>query len=258
MMAKMDDLWQRYKLNMDSDARQQIILAYAYLAKYVVDRMNLRPNSVTSHDDLVSYAVMGLIDAVEKFELSKGVKFETYATVRIRGSVLDALKSLDWMPRSVRASEHELRQVFAKLEARLGRAATDEEVAEAMGVDIDTLDDMLADIGQSAVMSLEDLMLYGEEGEAPVTFGNQVDPENDPMMAAVYSERRRLLASAITGLPEKERLVISLYYKDGLTLKEIAAVLGVTESRACQLHSKAVVRMHGKLARHKDLLLTAA
>lgn len=255
-MLKMNGLWQRYKTNMDSDARQQIILAYAYLAKYVVDRMNLRPSSVVSYDDLVSHAIMGLIDAVEKFDPGRDIKFETYASVRIRGAVLDALKSIDWKPRSVQSSAMELRKTYANLEARLGRAATDEEAAEEMGIDIDTLYDLLADIGQSSVLSLEELMACGDEYGGLAGFNP--DPRDSPEHAAFTEEKKRLLAAAITGLPEKEKLVISLYYKDGLTLKEIAAVLGVTESRACQLHSKAVVRLHGKLARHEELLLAAA
>lgn len=255
-MLKMNDLWQRYKINMDSKARQQLILAYAYLAKYVVDRMNLRPSSVVSYDDLISHAIMGLIDAVEKFDPGRDIKFETYASVRIRGAVLDALKSLDWKPRSVQSSAIELRKAYAKLEARFGRAATDEEVAEELGIDIDSLNDLLADIGQSSVLSLEELMACGDEYDELA--GLSPDFEDSPEYAAFVEEKKRLLAAAIDGLPDKEKLVISLYYKDGLTLKEIAAVLGVTESRACQLHSKAVVRLHGKLARHKELLLAAA
>ncbi|MEN6372163.1 MAG: FliA/WhiG family RNA polymerase sigma factor [Armatimonadota bacterium] len=257
-MLRMNDLWQRYKTQKDDEARQQIILAYAYLAKYVVDRMNLRPNAVVSYDDLVSNAIMGLIDAVEKFDPGKDVKFETYASVRIRGAVLDVLKSLDWKPRSVQSSASELRRVFAKLEARFGRAATDEEVAAEMGIDIDTLNGLLVDIGQSSVVSLEELMACGDEYDGLGGSNTACGPDGDPMFVALIGERKQLLVSAIDGLPEKEKLVISLYYKDGLTLKEIAAVLGVTESRACQLHSKAVVRLHGKLARHEELLLAAA
>lgn len=257
-MRNMDSLWQQYKKQGDQNARQEIITSYAYLAKYVVDRLRLRPNSVIGYDDLVSHAIMGLIDAVEKFDPSKGFKFETYANVRIRGEVLDAIKSLDWTPRSVRSTEQELRRVFASLEAELGRAATDEEVAAEMEMDLDTYEDTLAEVGQSAILSLEDLMVYGEEGQSVTDIGLGSSPEYDPMFTAMLSERKRLLASAIKQLPEREMLVISLYYKDGLTLKEIAAVLGVTESRVCQLHSKAVIRLHGKLARHQDLLLVAA
>ncbi len=256
-MSRLDDCWRRYKLHADADARQQIILTYSYLAKYVVDRMNLRPNSVISHDDLISHAIMGLIDAVEKFDLEKGVKFETYASLRMRGAVLDALKSIDWKPRSVRASEQDLRNAFAELEAELQRPATDEEVARSLGISVDALNNALADIGQSALSSLEEIMLYGEDGDS-VTGLPGGDPSSDPAIAAFLCERTRLLAEAVDTLPDKEKLVVSLYYKDGLTLKEIAAVLGVSESRACQIHSKAMVRLHGKLARHRDILLAAA
>ncbi len=257
-MPNVDRLWKRYKLHMDSEAREQIILAYAYLAKYVVDRMPIRPSAVTSYDDLVSHAVVGLIDAVEKYDPSRDVKFETYAITRIRGSVLDALKSIDWVPRSLRSTEQELKRAFAVLEATLGRPATDEEVAAALDISVDELHRRLSDIGQSALLSFEELMIYGEENTGLAGLCSRPDPESDPMLCAEMGERTKLLASAISQLPEKEKLVISLYYNDGLTLREIAAVLGVTESRVCQLHSKAIVRMHGKLARHQDLLLAAA
>lgn len=255
-MSHVDGLWRRYKSRNDPQAREQIILAYAHLAKYIVDRMPVRPSPVMSYDDLLGHAIVGLIDAVERFDPARDVKFETYAVVRIRGAVLDALKSLDWIPRSVRASEHKLRDVLANLEARLGRPATDEEIADAMGMGIDELNEMLADVGQSAIMSLEELLVRGEESLADP--GLAPGDDYDPVVAAEIEERKQLLAKAVGELPDKEKLVISLYYNEGLTLKEIAKVLGVTESRACQLHSKAVVRLHGKLARHEELLLAAA
>lgn len=257
-MLKMAEQWKRYKNEADSEAREQIILAYAYLAKYVVDRMPLQPNAVTGYDDLLSHAIVGLIDAVEKFDPFRDIKFETYAVARIRGAVLDAIKSLDWMPRGMRASEQELRRVFARLEARLGRSATDEEAAAEMGIDVDSLNQKLSEVGHSALLSFEEVMLYGEDSADEEGLWGPSDPQADPMLAVEADERGRLLAHAIANLPEREKLVISLYYSDGLTLKEIAKVLGVTESRACQLHSKAVVRLNGKLARHKDLLLAAA
>lgn len=257
-MSNVSELWRRYKLNNDSRAREEIISNYAYLAKYVVDRLNLRPTAVIGYDDLISHAIIGLIDAVEKFDLSKDVKFETYAVVRIRGSILDAIKKLDWIPRSIRSTESELRKAFAALEAELGRPATEAEVALSMGIDVDRLRDILADVGQSAILSLEELMLYGEEGTDLAAVDGRSNPEEDPMMAAEMCERKRILAHAIDSLPEREKLIISLYYNDGLTLKEIAAVLEVTESRICQLHSKTVVRLQGKLTRHAELLLAVA
>ena len=257
-MPQVEKLWKLYKARNDPRAREQIILAYAHLAKYVVDRMPVRPSAVIGYDDLLGHAIVGLIDAVEKFDTSREVKFETYAVARIRGAVLDAIKSLDWMPRSVRASEQELRRAFADLEARLGRPARDEEVAESLGIGIDELKNTLADVAGAALLSIEDFMLFGEECFSEGSLSMPADDLLSPVLAAEAEERKRILARAIEGLPDKEKLVVSLYYKEGLTLKEIAKVLGVTESRACQLHSKAVIRLHGKLARYEDLLLAAA
>ena len=256
-MSNINDLWKRYKEKADLAARQDIVMAYAYLARYVVDRLLVRPNSVVSYDDVLGHAVVGLIDAVEKFDPAKDVRFETYAVIRIRGGVLDAIKCLDWMPRSMRAAEQQLKREFANLEAELGRPATDEEAAARLGMDVDALNETLAQIGQSALLSLEDLIRYGDEGPSLIGLGYQPCPDDDPARATELLERKRMLAEAISALPEREKLVIALYYKEGLTLKEIAAVLGVTESRVCQLHSKAVARLHGKLARHADLLIAA-
>lgn len=255
-MPQTEGLWQLYKTKNDAQAREKLIMAYSYLAKYVVDRMPVRTSAVVSYDDLLGHAIVGLIDAVEKFDLIREVKFETYATTRIRGSVLDALKSLDWMPRTVRSSGHKLRDVMANLEAELGRPADDSEIAQEMGVSTDDLDRLFADMGQSAVLSLEELLGYGEEGGTNDLPALAVD--SDPLAPIALEQRKIMLAKAIGELPEKEKLVVSIYYNEGLTFKEIAKVLGVTESRICQLHSKAVVRLNGKLARHKDLLIAAA
>lgn len=252
------NLWKKYKLHKDPRAREQLILSYAYLAKYVVDRMPVCQTAVTGYDDLLSYATLGLIDAVEKFDPSRDVKFETYAVMRIRGAVLDALKTLDWLPRSVRAEEQKIRRVFARLEGELGRPATDEEVAATLGIEVDVLYEKLTIVSQSALLSLEELMMSSEETVDVSPIAGMSSSLCNPEHAIELTERTRLLAKAISELPERERLVVSLYYKDGLTLKEIAAVLGVTESRVCQLHSKAVIRLHGKLAKHADLLLGTA
>ena len=256
-MRDTGELWRRYKQKGDARARQEIIGNYAYLAKYVVDRMFIQPNSVVSYDDLLGHAIVGLIDAVDRFDLSRGFKFETYGITRIRGAVLDALKSLDWAPRSVRKSEAAMKRAFASLEARLGRPATDAEVAAELGISVDELDDVLTDIGQSALLSLED-MIVGDQSGWLTRLAGQAGPDTDPTLAVELSERKQLLAHAIDGLPDKEKLVISLYYREDMTLKEIGAVLGITESRVCQLHSKAVVRLYGKLAGHEELLLFAA
>lgn len=248
-MSNVDSLWQRYKAKGDLQAREQIIGEFAYLTKYVVDRLNVRPTAALGCDDLLSYAIVGLIEAVERFDPARDIKFSTFAVPRIRGSVLDAMKSMDWQPRSVRSKCREMRNAMAGLEAEFGRPPTDEETARAMGINEDELCDILADSAQAAALSLEELMLGGEESEAGF--------DGDPVFAAEMEERMEILARVVGELPEKERLVISLYYKDELTLKEVAEVLGVTESRACQIHSKAVNRMQGKLMRHADLMIAA-
>ena len=197
-MTNLSAQWKRYKRHNDLQAREQIILAYAHLAKYVVDRMPIRPSAVTSYDDLVSHAVVGLIDAVEKYDPSRDVKFESYAITRIRGSVLDALKSLDWVPRSLRSTEQELKRAFAGLEARLGRAATDEEVADELGVSVDELHERLSDVGQSALLSFEEVMIYGEENSGLAGLCSNPNPDGDPLLSAELGERTKLLATAIS------------------------------------------------------------
>ncbi len=246
-------LWIKYKAENDYQAREAIIHEYSRLAKYVVDRMNVYPSAAISYDDMLSYAIIGLIDAVEKFDPAKGIKFETYASTRIRGSVLDAIKSLDWVPRSVRSAEQNLRRVMANLEAVLGRLPSDEEIAREIGIGVDELGDLFSRVGQSAMLSLEELMSSGVEGTVleTATTGNAAD---DPVCALEIGERKRILARSIDELPERERLAIMLYYMESLTLKEIAQVMGVTESRVCQIHSKAILRLHGKLQRHTVLM----
>jgi RNA polymerase sigma factor for flagellar operon FliA len=235
-------------------AREELILEYAYLAKYVVDRMGIRPSVAISKDDMLSHAIIGLIECVERFDPSREVKFQTYAISRMRGAVLDAFKSLDWIPRSMRESGQQMIRVMAGLEAEIGRPPSDAEVAEAMGIDTDALNEITMANAQSVMQSLEQIILAGED-EGSLSGVTGAYQGNDPMLAAEAEERKQMLAKAIDQLPEREKLVISLYYKEGLTLKEIAQVLGVNESRACQIHGKAVMRLNGKLARFADLLL---
>jgi RNA polymerase sigma factor FliA len=256
-MSGLDTLWQQFKRNGDLKAREQLILEYAYLAKYVVDRMCIRPTVAVSRDDMISHAIIGLIDAVERFDPSREVKFQTYAITRIRGSVLDALKSVDWIPRSLREASNELTRTMARLEIELGQIPSDEEVADAMGIDVDRLNEIVTATGQSVMQSLEQVILGGDDETSFTAMTTGVYGETDPIRAMEEEERKRLLAKAIDQLPERERLVISLYYKEGLTLKEIAQILGVNESRACQIHGKSVMRLHGKLSRFADLLMAA-
>ncbi|MGQ9454261.1 MAG: FliA/WhiG family RNA polymerase sigma factor [Armatimonadota bacterium] len=249
-----DRLWLEYKQRGSEEARKKLIEEYAYLAKYAVDRLNLSPSGVLSYEDLIGHAIVGLIDAIEKYDPSRNVKFETYALSRIRGEVIDVIRTLDWAPRSVRRKESELRRAYAHLESVLGRSATDQEVADYLDISLSELEVLLADISQCALLSLDEIIASGEEWLSPGEDGNCADPAE----MVERSELVRLLARAIDELPERERTVVFLYYYDGLTQKEIAAVLGVTESRVCQLHTKAVLRLAAKLMRMPIALSLAA
>ncbi|MBE3582943.1 MAG: RNA polymerase sigma factor WhiG [Limnochordaceae bacterium] len=243
-----EQLWRQYKKTGDPRTRERLVLAATPLVKYCAGRIaiGLPPN--VEMDDLISYGIFGLLDAVEKFDPKKGVKFETYAIARIRGAILDGLRAADWVPRSVRQKAREVERVVARLESRLGRPAADEEVARELGVDVQRYHQILQDVQGAALLSLEEGWV-DESGELEYSLAQLVvDPSNqDPGQALEFEEGRRRLAEAIERLPERERLVITLYYYEGLTLKEIGAVLGVSESRVSQMHTKAILRLRGYL-----------
>ena len=244
----MDELWTTYHASPTPALRQQIIEQYAPLAKYVVDRLNLQPSGWDSYPDLIGQAVVGLIEAIDRFDPSRGVKFNTFAYYRIRGAVLDMLRDMDWVPRSLRAKSTELLNTIARLTHELGHAPSDEEIAAACGMTIDALDELSQEVGTLNVLSLDEVIAqpnweshyYASE---MVADNQSVSPED----SCEEEDSRRVLAEAIDELPQNERLVVSLYYHEGLTLKEIGAVLGVTESRACQIHSKAIIRLRAKM-----------
>ena len=253
-MDQRDKLWLEFKRNRSDSAREHLICEYAYLAKYAVDRLGLFPSGTLNYDDLIGDAVVGLIDAVDKFDPGRGVKFETYALARVQGEVIDVIRQLDWTPRSVRKHETTLRDTYAKLEQELERPPTDGEVARHLGIDVDELEKMLADIGQSALLSLDDVIASGKDILASASEGEGEDPASH----AQRSEQKRLLAKSIDELPERERTVVALYYYEDLTQKEIARALGVTESRVCQIHTKAVLKLSGKLSRSSARFALAA
>ena len=248
-----DKLWRDYKIKKDESAREKLICEYAYLAKYAVDRLNLSPSGPLGYEDLVGHAIVGLIDAIEKFDPSRNVKFETYALCRVRGEVIDVIRSLDWIPRSVRKQETQLKEAYARLEMIHKRAPKDSEVAEYLGISLRELDKMLSNIGYSAILSLDEMIASG--GELSVASISEYD---DPASCAERSDQKRMLAQCINELSEKEKTVISLYYYENLTQKEIAAVLGVTEARVCQIHTKAVLKLSAKLSRISSGLSIAA
>lgn len=251
--AKADSLWDRYKRTKDPIAREDLVLLYAPLVKFVAARLaiGLPPN--VDRDDLNSYGIFGLMDAIEKFDLTRGLKFETYAISRIRGAIWDGLRAMDWVPASVRQKAKEVEKVFASLACQLGREATDEEAAQAMGLKETEFQKVLQDVSATTLLSLDDYWPVDKnKGETVRLIDTLVDERvEEPTVALEFEEIQQLLARSIDKLPEKERTVVALYYYDGLTLKEIGSVLSLSESRISQLHTKAILRLRGQLSRLK-------
>lgn len=226
----------------------KLIMEYSPLIKYVAHRLAMRLPPHIELDDLISSGVIGLIDAIEKYNPDKETQFKTYAEIRIRGAMLDELRSQDWVPRSVRQKASAISSAYAALEQKLGRPAEDQEVAEAMGITIEEFHELLKSAAGQAILSVEDLGGVSKDGEKrdlmEVLAGTK---ETDPETLARLEEIRSIIARAIDMLPEKERLVVSLYYYEELTMKEIGEVLGITESRVSQIHTKLVLRLRAKL-----------
>ena len=233
-------------------SRDELVNEYAYLVKIIASRLAIRLPSHIDINDLISVGIAGLIEAIDRFDPSRGVKMETYLSFRIRGAMLDELRRMDWVPRSVRQKARQLEEECAKIEARVGRAPTEEEIAEQMGMDHEELHRFLQDASGIAVLNLEDLGL-NRNGEDRDILECIADPNSeDPFTEMRLKETQEMLGRIIDELPERERLVLSLYYYEELNLKEIGEVLGVTESRVCQLHSQAILRLKGKLKRLKN------
>lgn len=246
--SEIEALWLKYKEDQDVAVRDNLILNYSPLVKYVASRVAVGLPQNVEQADLVSYGMFGLIDAIDKFEPGRGFKFETYAISRIKGAILDELRSIDWVPRSVRAKARSVEKAYAKLEARLGRTPDDDEVIDELGWTEDQFRQTLSQISVVGLAALDEiLMVGGERGEA-LTLGDTIaDDTHGPMGAFEVAELRQLLAQAINKMPQREKVVLTLYYYENLTLNEIGSVLGVTESRVCQIHTKAVLQLRSKL-----------
>ncbi len=243
-----EQLWADYKANRDQDTRDKLIVQYSPLVKYVAGRVGVGLPRNVEQADLTSFGVFGLIDAIEKFDPERGYKFETYAIARIKGAILDELRSIDWVPRSVRSKARNLERAMAKLESENHRAPTDKEVAEEMGVTEAQLQTTLSQISFVGVAALDEMLSGGERGES-VTLGDTVaDSGEGPMGVYEVEEMRQILAESINRMPEREKIVLTLYYYEGLTLAEIGRVLGVTESRVCQIHTKAVLQLRSRIS----------
>jgi RNA polymerase sigma factor for flagellar operon FliA len=241
-------LWARYVVDRDTGLRDRLILHYAPLVKYVAGRVGSGLPAHVEQADLVSYGTFGLIDAITRFEPSREIKFESYAMSRIRGAIIDELRSTDWIPRSVRMKARQFERTVAALEAKLQRSPSDEEIADEMDMDVEEIRKFLGQLSLVNVVALDEL-LVNDDGSAPRLVDTLRDTSAlDPQAMAEHGEARQLLARAVEQLPEREKVVVSLYYFEGLTLADIGRVLGVTESRICQLHTKAVLHLRGKLA----------
>jgi RNA polymerase sigma factor for flagellar operon FliA len=247
-------LWREYKQTGEERLRERLILHYSPLVKYVAGRVGVGLPPNIEQADLVSYGIFGLIDAIQKFDLERAIKFETYAISRIKGAIIDELRSIDWIPRSVRYKAREVEKAYATLEARLHRTPTEAEVAAELGIALEDLHTIFSQVSFVNVVALDELLTSGGEKGDKLSLVDTLEDTKaeDPVQAFESEETKYLLAKAINTLPEREKIVVTLYYYEGLTLAEIGQVLGVTESRICQMHTKAVLQLRGKLSDTPD------
>lgn len=242
------ELWRRLRERDDPAARDRLIVAYAPLVKYVAGRMSSALPAHVEESDLISYGLLGLIGAVERYDPDRAVKFETYAVSRIKGAIIDELRSLDWVPRSVRARAREIERTAAELEHQLHRVPTEEEIAKAMHMEMSEFHGHITQISNSSIVALDEMWTVSAGSDSLSLIDTLGDHSaGDPANLLDVTEMREGLADAIATLPEREKIVIALYYYDRLTLREIGDVLGVTESRVSQLHTKAILRLKGRL-----------
>ena len=241
-------LWLEYTRTRDRAVRDRLILTYAPLVKFVAGRLGSGLPAHVDEGDLVSYGLLGLIGAIERFDPQREIKFETYAIARIKGAIIDELRALDWVPRSVRSRAREIERAMGELERRLHRAPTDEEIAAKLGIAVSDLEDSLMEISRSSIAALDELWTVSAGGDQIALIDTIEDTQGpEPQSALAQTEMREALGEAIARLPEREKLVVTLYYYEELTLREIGEVLGVTESRVSQLHTKAILRLKARL-----------
>ena len=244
-----EQLWADYKLTSSREARDRLIVHYSPLVKYVAGRVSVGLPQHIEQSDLVSYGIFGWIDAIDTFDTDRNIKFETYAIARIKGAIIDELRSIDWVPRSVRAKARLVEKAYAKLEAELLRTPSDEEVANEMGITEEDLHGIFNQISFVGLVALDEVLSgSGDRGES-TTLGDTIpDKGEGPVAAFEVEEMKQILAGAINRLGDREKIVLTLYYYEGLTLAEIGEVLGVTESRVCQIHTKAVLQLRARMS----------
>jgi RNA polymerase sigma factor for flagellar operon FliA len=251
-----EELWRQYKKTKDLKIREHFVTQYAPLVKYVAGKIAIGMPQNVDFDDLVGYGVFGLLDAIEKFDPDKDIKFKTYAVTRIRGAIFDELRSIDWVPRSVRQKAKELERIIGRLETRLGRSATDDEIAQELGINVKELHSLILKISGASILSLSDVWYVGDESDKVSVMESIESPKSlNPDIIVEREEIKNIIVQAISELPDKEKKVLILYYYEDLTLKEIGEVLQVTESRISQLHTKAILRLRSKLMNIKKSMV---
>lgn len=250
--AEKEKLWEAYQKNRSSEIREKIILEYAPLVKLVSGRLSMYLGYNVEYDDLVGYGIFGLIDAIDKFDMEKDVKFETYASLRIRGAILDQIRKMDWIPRTVRQKQKKLDEAIKNIEMRTGKNASDEEIAKEIGITEEELSVWQSQLKITNVVSLNE---YVEQGTEPVMDAKNNSHFIQPEAKVQENELKAVLMDSLDGLTDKERRVIELYYYEELTLKEISKVLEVSESRISQLHTKALLKMRKKMGNYMEIFV---
>ncbi|MCR4788032.1 MAG: FliA/WhiG family RNA polymerase sigma factor [Lachnospiraceae bacterium] len=245
--AQRTKLWSDYARTKSPDLREQLILEYAPLVKLVAGRLSMYLGYNVEYEDLCSYGIFGLIDAIDKFDSMKEVKFETYASLRIRGSILDQIRKMDWIPRTIRQRQRKIDQVMHEIEATKGRPATDEEIAASLGITDDDYAEWQSQMKITGIVSLDEFMETGAEVPSDQRTQYRFDAPEEVIEKAELKEK---LKEALALLTEKEQLVITMYYYEDMTLKEIACVMEVSESRVSQLHTKALAKMKNKMGNY--------
>lgn len=247
------ELWKNYAKTGSPELREKLILEYAPLVKLVAGRLLMYLGYNVEYDDLVGYGIFGLIDAIDKFDPNKEVKFETYASLRIRGAILDQIRKMDWIPRTVRQRQKKITEAIKEIELRTGKEATDEEIAEQLGISSQEYDDWQSQMKVTGVVSLDEFVEAGSDVSDSSSMTSRMDR---PEEAVEREELKKMLAEALSSLTEKEQKVVLLYYYEELTLKEISNILEVSESRVSQLHTKALNKMKVKLGGYMDIVLS--
>lgn len=249
--AEKNRLWENYSKSRNQDIREKLILEYAPLVKIIAGRLSMYLGYNVEYEDLVSYGIFGLIDAIDKFDYGKGIKFETYASLRIRGSILDQIRKMDWIPRSLRQKQKRLETAMSELETELGRVPTDEELAKKLEISVDELCSWEGQSMSSTMMSLDECIDQGVELKETAVVNSRFET---PEQVVEQEEIKRILAETLETLTDKEKKVILLYYYEELTLKEISLVMEVSESRVSQLHTKGLQKLRQRLGVHGDAL----